>query len=149
MPTPFESATLNLQLFSLRRDPVLREARDWFLLEFNPESFAELIAALSGEHNAFFRMVISYWDLAASLVTTGAIDGDAFRAANGEMFGAFSKIEPFLAELRSVSGEPDICKHMEQVILADPAAEATLARRRAALRAAGKARSSDKPQPAT
>jgi hypothetical protein len=37
MPTPFESAQLNLQLFELRREPILREARAWFLREFNPE----------------------------------------------------------------------------------------------------------------
>jgi hypothetical protein len=42
MPTPYESAQLNLQLFELRREPVLREARDWFLRDFNPESFADL-----------------------------------------------------------------------------------------------------------
>jgi hypothetical protein len=145
MPTPFESATLNLQLFALRRDPLLREAREWFLLEFNPESFAELLAVLSGERNSSFRMVIGYWDMAASLVTTGAIDGDSFRAAHGEIFGAFSKIQPFLAELRTMSGEPDICKHMEQVIFADSTADATLARRREALRAAAKKRTSEKP----
>jgi hypothetical protein len=78
MPTPFESALLNLQLFELRREPVLREARDWFLREFNPESFAELVALARGERNASFRMVLGYWDMAASLVTTGAIDADAF-----------------------------------------------------------------------
>ena len=145
MPTPFESALLNLQLFDLRREAVLREARDWFLREFNPESFSGLVTALSGERNASFRMVIGYWDMAASLVTSGAIDGDAFRAAHGEIFGTFSKIQPFLAELRAASGEPDICKHMEEVIFADPTAEAKLARRREAMRAAAKARGSEKP----
>ena len=83
MPTPFESAQLNLQLFDLRREPVLRESRAWFALEFNPETFADLIALASGERNSSFRMVLGYWDMAASLVTTGAIDGDAFRAAHG------------------------------------------------------------------
>ena len=78
MPTPFESALLNLQLFELRREAVLRQARQWFLMEFNPESFAELVEVVSGERNAWFRMVIGYWDMAASLVTTGAIDGDAW-----------------------------------------------------------------------
>ena len=41
-------------------------------------------------------MVLGYWDMAASLVTTGAIDADAFRAAHTEVFGTFSKIQPFL-----------------------------------------------------
>jgi hypothetical protein len=97
MPTPFESAQLNLQLFDLRREPILREARAWFLREFNPESFADVVALARGERNASFRMVLGYWDMAASLVTTGAIDADAFRAAHGEIFATFSKIYLYLA----------------------------------------------------
>ncbi|HEY1948019.1 MAG TPA: hypothetical protein VGG97_13485 [Bryobacteraceae bacterium] len=136
MPTPFENAQLNLQLFDLRREPVLREARSWFVLEFNPESLTELAAMVKGERNAAFRMVLSYWDMAASLVTTGAIDGDAFRAAHGEIFATFSKIHPYLADLRTASGESDFCKNMEAVVLAMPGAEAILARRRRAIVAA-------------
>jgi hypothetical protein len=141
MPTPFESAQLNLQLFDLRREPVLRKAREWFLREFNPDSFAQMVEMVSGEQNSAFRMVLGYWDMAASLVTTGAIDPDAFLAAHGEIFATFSKIHPYLAELRRESGEPEFCKHIEAVVLAVPDAEAILARRRDALRAAAKARS--------
>jgi hypothetical protein len=140
MATPFESATLNLKLFELRRETVLREAREWFLRDFNPETFAEVVEIISGERNASFRMVLGYWDMAASLVTAGAIDADAFRAAHLEVFGAFSKIHPFLDELRRVSGEFDFCKHVEAVVLGAADGEAILARRRAALRAAANAR---------
>jgi len=139
MPTPFESAQLNLQLFDLRREPVLRAARSWFVLEFNPENFNELASMAGGKHNAAFRMVISYWDMAASLVTTGAIDANAFLAAHGEIVAAFSKIQPFITELRTASGEPEFCKHVESVVMATPDAEATLKRRREALRAAAQA----------
>ena len=140
MSTPFESATLNLKLFELRREAVLREAREWFLRDFNPETFAELIAIVSSERNASFRMVLGYWDMAASLVTTGAIDGDAFRAAHGEVFATFGKIRPFLAEMRAVSGETEFCKHVEAVVLGASDGEAIVARRRAALQAAAKGR---------
>ena len=78
--------------------------------------------------------------MAASLVTTGAIDGHAFRAAHGEIFGAFSKIHPFLEQFRSAVNEPEFCKHMEAVVLATPDAEAILSRRREGLRAAAKSR---------
>jgi len=139
MPTPFESAQLNLQLFDLRREPVLREARSWFLLEFNPESFAEVVSILSGERNSAFRMVLGYWDMAASLVTTGAIDGAAFRAAHSEIAGTFSKIQPYLAEMRAAFNEPEFCKHLEAVVMAAPDAEATMKRRREGLRAFAKA----------
>ena len=136
MPTPFESAQLNLQLFDLRREPVLREARAWFITEFNPETIDELVAVVRGERNASFRMVLGYWDMAASLVTTGAIDAGAFRAAHGEIFATFGKIQPFLEEIRTGSGEPDFCRHMEEVVMGAADAPAILARRRDALRAA-------------
>ena len=149
MPTPFESAQLNLQLFELRREPVLREARDWFLREFNPESFGDVVALARGERNASFRMVLGYWDMAASLVTTGAIDADAFRAAHGEIFATFSKIYLYLAELRTASGEPEFCKHLEAVVLSTPNAEAILRRRREAMNAAAKVRRPEGMEPVT
>ena len=74
MPTPFESAQLILKLFEIRRDPVLREARQWFLSDFNPVTWEECSAIIGGERNSSFRMVVGYWDMAASLVTHGAID---------------------------------------------------------------------------
>jgi hypothetical protein len=136
MPTPFESAQLNLQLYALRREPVLREARIWFLREFNPASFEELLAIAGGERNASFRMVLGYWDMAASMVSTGAIDGESFLAAHAEIFLTFSKVQPYLAELRRAAGEPDFCKHIEAVIALAPDSEAVLARRREAARSA-------------
>ena len=145
MPSPYESARLNLQLFELRREPALREARAWFLAEFTPASFAELVAIAGGERNASVRMVLGYWDMAASLVTGGAIDGDAFRAAHGEVFLTFAKVHPFLAELRAATGEPDFCRHVEAVVLAASDAQATMARRRAAALAASEARPSHPP----
>ncbi len=149
MPTPFENATLNLQLFDLRREPVLREARAWFLRDFNPETLEELKAVVAGDRNASFRMVLGYWDMAASFVTSGAIDAQAFLAAHGEVFLTFSKIHPLLAQMREASGDRDFCKHLEAVVLTHPDAEAILHRRREAARAAASARraaASDVPQ---
>jgi hypothetical protein len=139
MANPFESALLNLKLFELRREPILREARAWFLAEFNPESLDELVIIATGDRNPSFRMVLGYWDMAASLVTTGAIDAEAFRAAHGEIVATFGKIQPFLGELRSASGEAEFCKHLEAVVMGAPDAEGTVSRRRAALHAAAKA----------
>ena len=149
MPSPFESADLNLRLFELRREPVLREAREWFTRDFNPDTFEELVGLVGGDRNASFRMVLGYWDMAASLVTSEAIDAEAFLAAHGEIFITFSKIHPLLTELRAASGEPEFCKHIEAVVLAAPGAEAVLTRRREAARAAAKARQSEPLPPAT
>jgi len=85
-------------------------------------------------------MVLGYWDMAASLVTMGAVDAAAFRAAHGEMFATFAKIEPFLAAMRAKFGEPAFCGHFEAVVMGEPDAPAILARRREGLRRAAAAR---------
>ncbi|MDZ7630435.1 MAG: hypothetical protein U5K74_03475 [Gemmatimonadaceae bacterium] len=134
MPTPFESAQLNLQLFDMRREPVLRKARDWYLLEFHPESYDDYVKELMGEKNSWMRMVIGYWDMAASMVVNGAIDQEAFIAAHGEIIGTYSKVQPFLPELRERMGAM-FAANVEKVVTAMPDAEAELARRRARLKA--------------
>jgi hypothetical protein len=147
MPTPYESARLNLQIFDLRREPVLRQARAWFTHEFHPATYDDLVAAVRGEHNAWFRMVLGYWDMAASLVTQGAIDHTAFLAAHTEIVATFAKIYPFLEELRASTAEPQLFCHIEQVVLGMPDALAAMERRRAALAAAAKARRAKQEQP--
>jgi hypothetical protein len=134
MPTPFESAQLNLQLFDMRREPLLRKARDWYLLEFHPASFDEYMKEMMGEKNAWIRMVIGYWDMAASMVVQGAIDQDSFIAAHGEIIGTFSKVHPYLADVRAKMG-PMVCVNMEKVVMAMPDAMAEMERRRARLKA--------------
>jgi hypothetical protein len=116
MPTPVESAQLLLKIFELRREPTLREARQWWLRELTPETFEELVESVRGERNAAYRMVAGYWDMASSFVTYGAIDADMFRAANAEIFATVSKIYPFLARLREASGIPEFFRHAESVV---------------------------------
>ena len=133
MPTAFESAQLNLQLFDLRREPLLRKARDWFVLEFHPVSAEEYLAAYGGEKNSWIRMVLGYWDMAASMVTHGAIDRDMFMAAHGEIIGTFCKVQPYLGDVRARLG-PQALKHIEDVVMAMPDADAELERRRTRLK---------------
>jgi len=83
-------------------------------------------------------MVPGYWDMAASMVSSGALDGDAFRAAKGEIFATLSKIHPLLGELRVATNEPEPFKYLETVVLAAPDANAILTRRREALKALAK-----------
>jgi hypothetical protein len=116
MPTPFESAQLNLKLFDMRREPVLREARYWWIDQFTPATFEELVTIAGGERNAAFRMVAGYWDMAASMVTFGAIDADMFRAAHGEIYATIAKVHPFLAQLRAASGIPEFLRNAERVV---------------------------------
>jgi hypothetical protein len=97
-------AELILKLYELRREPTMRQARDWFALEFDPQSPEDVKKALFSEHSGHLRMVTSYWEMAAALVLHGAISLDLFTDTNGEHIGVFSKFEPMLAEVRALMG---------------------------------------------
>ena len=105
MPTPFESATLILDLYEKRREPLMREARDFFVT-FDPQAFDEFKAGLFGPKSAYIRMVMSYWDMAASFVNNGAIDGKMFLEATGEFILVFGRLEPLLPQIREMFGNP-------------------------------------------
>lgn len=126
MATPYESGQLILKLFEMRRDPVLREARNWFLREFHPDTIDDVKTMMAGPHNPHYRMVVGYWDMAASLVSHGAIDRQMFLDANGEIFATFAKIHPLLAEVRAFSPNPAFAKHMEALVMSVPDVEARL-----------------------
>jgi hypothetical protein len=123
-------ADLILKLYELRREPVMREARNWFFT-FNPKSTQDFFDAVSSDKSGYYRMVISYWDMAASFVTNGAIDAQMFNDANGEHLFIYSKLEPFLADLRRETGNPEFMAHLEKVVKEIPNVDEKIAALRA------------------
>ena len=115
MSTPHESAQSLMQLFELRRDEKLREARTWVAMSFNPQSVEAFAAISQTEDYTNFRMVSGYWDMAASFVVHGAIDAEMFQASNGEMLVLYCKVEHMIDELRESLGSPDMLKHVQAV----------------------------------
>lgn len=121
-----------LKLYELRRDPQMRAARAWFSTEFAPTNAMDIIGLYRGgqEASANFRMVTSYWDTAASLVLNGGIDEKMFLEANTEHVFIYAKVQPYLAEIRQLFGEPDFLMHLETLVLRVPNIEAKLENRR-------------------
>jgi hypothetical protein len=126
MSAKSEDANLILKLYELRREEVMRKARDWYLSQFNPGSVQDITNTVMGEQSAYYRMVTTYWDMAASFVNHGALDEQMFLDANGECLVVFAKIEPFLAEIRATSGMPQYLQHLEQLVMRLPDAQERL-----------------------
>jgi len=125
-----ESAELILRLYETRREPVMREARNW-VIGFFPESAEDIIKTMiDAETSAKYRMVTTYWDMAAGFVNHGAIDEEMFNDANAEHIVVFSKIQPFLNELRQILDNPNMLVNLEKLIMRMPDAEAMLTKRR-------------------
>jgi hypothetical protein len=123
---------LILKLYELRRDEMMRRARNWYVTEFQPESAKDIIKLmLSGqEQSSYYRMVTSYWDMAASFVNNGGIDEKMFLESNTEHIGIFARIEPFIAEVREAFGEADYLIHLERLVMKIPNAKEVMANRR-------------------
>jgi len=117
---------LILKLYDLRRETVMREARNWMFI-FNPTSAQDVIDALLSEHSGHYRMVISYWDMAAAMVNNGAIDEKLFNETNGEHIFVYAKIEPVIEEVRKLFGSPDFLRNLETLVKRIPDVEEKIA----------------------
>lgn len=111
-------AQLVLQLYDLRRETEMRKARNWIATEFWPTSADDLIKLardFGSQHNAWFRQVYGYWDMAASLVLQGALNERLFFSTGGEMWFVFSKVQPFVKEVRDRLQSPEAFRNLEQL----------------------------------
>src|SRR5919206_3578740 len=156
MPDAAQAAGILLKLYELRTEAALRQARSWFAFEFHPASARDVLATWlgPGHESAPYRMVTSYWDMAASLVLQGAVPAEMFNAANTEHIALYAKLRPFLAEVRAGAGYPDYLMNVERVVASLPDAEERVAlferylARQRALAAEGKQRPTYAPQTA-
>ncbi len=110
-----EEGSLILKLYEMRREAVMRTARDWFFRDFNPTGIEDFTHAMFSEHSGHLRMVVTYWDMAAGLVLNDAIDMKMFNECNGEHIGVFAKLEPFLDEIRA-ENSPRFARNLERLI---------------------------------
>jgi hypothetical protein len=102
-------AELILKLYDLRREPTLRKAREWLLVEFEPQTMEDIHIAVGGlgsQKNQFWRQVTSYWEMAASLVLRGALDPDLFLDSNPEGFALLAKFDRFREEYQKTTNQP-------------------------------------------
>ena len=120
-----------LKLYELRRDEKMRAARAWYFSDFAPKNVMDIIKLYrDGERaSANFRMVTSFWDMASSFVLNGAIDEKTFLDANTEHIFVYAKVQPFLAEIRQLFGEPDYLINLENLVLKIPNIETKLENR--------------------
>ncbi len=116
-------AELILKLYDLRREQKMRKAREWYGGQFWPESFEEVqqvMMSFDKEENAYLRQVLSYWDMACSLVLHGTLDSNLFFDTNGEGTFVYTKIKPFIPQLRTAFNAPEFCASMEGLFESTP-----------------------------
>ena len=113
----YDDANLLLRLYEIRREEKLRQARQWFLFEFQPTAWKALRDQyLTGEEqDNYIRMVGTYWDMVCALIKQGVLNKDLFYATNGEHLAVWEKIKPWVEEARRERQNPLLYRNLEAI----------------------------------
>ncbi|HEY2962020.1 MAG TPA: hypothetical protein VGJ37_06355 [Pyrinomonadaceae bacterium] len=111
-----EQAQLHLQVYDLRREARLRQARDWFQQNYRADTVEEAmsIAAPGTEHGNFFGMVIGYWEQACALLNYGLLHDELFFETSGEFFGVWEQVKTVLPQFRQQFKDPNLLANVEK-----------------------------------
>jgi hypothetical protein len=111
-----EQGQLHLQLYDLRREARLRQARDWFFKNYFVENLEDLmrIAAPGTESGVFAMMVLSYWDQACAFLDYGLLHEELFFETSGEFFGVWERVKPIIPQVRERFLNPHFLAHLEK-----------------------------------
>jgi len=118
----YEDARLVLKLYDLRREAVMRQARD-FVATFSPSSFEELMAVMGAfgtKENAYVRQVLSYWEMVAALIVHGTLNPALAEDTLGEMYFVYGKVQPFVNQMRQVMKSPEFLQSLEKIVEGTP-----------------------------
>jgi len=112
----YEQAQLHLQVYEMRREARLRQARDWFFKNYFADTFEEAmrIAAPGTEGGTNAMMVFGYWDQACALLNYGLLHEDLFFETSGEFFGVWERVKPGIKEGREKWANKQFLAHLEK-----------------------------------
>lgn len=111
-----EQAKLQLELYELRREARLRQARDWFFKNYFADSFEEAmrLGAPGTEAGTNVMMVASYWDQACAMLNYGLLHEDLFFETNGEFYGVWHRVKPMAPGFREHFRNMQFLAHLQK-----------------------------------
>lgn len=115
----YQDAELIMKLYKMRREERLRAARAWFLSTVNVQSAGEVMEKFpqGSDHNAYFRMVIGYWDMAASFVVRGIVHEELYFENSTEMLAVWERCKGFIEDVRKLRNNPLFFRNLEKASL--------------------------------
>ena len=99
-----EQGQLQLQLYDLRREAKLRQARDWFTQNYFVDSFedSQRIAPFGSQEGTYLFMVLGYWEQACAFLNHGLLHDQLFFETSGEFFGVWDRVKSIVPKAREM-----------------------------------------------
>jgi hypothetical protein len=99
-----EQGQLQLQLYDLRREAKLRQARDWFVQHYFVDTFedSQRIAPFGSQEGTYVMMVLSYWEQACAFLNHDLLHEQLSFENSGEFFGVWERVKPVVPKMREM-----------------------------------------------
>ena len=112
----YEQAQLHLQVFEQRREPRLRQARDWFFQNYFANTMEEAmkIGPMGTEEGTNVMMVFGYWEQTCALLNYGLLHEDLFFETTGEFFGVWERVKSHIEQGRKMWNSKSFLSHLEK-----------------------------------
>ena len=116
----YDDVNLILRLYEMRREDRLREARKWFTGSFKVKNYDEFMALCppGSEPNASYRMVVTYWEMVASFLTSGVLNAELFYQSGRELLFVWERVRDVLPAVREKAGNTRELKNLEEAATA-------------------------------
>ena len=106
-----------MKLYELRRDERLRKARAWFSSTFRARTMDDFdrLCPLGSDENAYYRMIVSYWEMVASFVTSGVLHKELFFQSGRELLFVWERTRDLVPGVRQATSDAAASANLESV----------------------------------
>ena len=120
MKATYDDVKLILQLYEMRREARLREARRWFTASFKAKTYDDFTALCppGSEPNASYRMVTTYWEMVASFLTSGVLHPELFYQSGRELLFVWERVRDIVPAVREAIKNPRELRNLEDAATA-------------------------------
>ena len=117
MKPTYDDVNLILRLYEERREDKMRAAREWFAQNFKFHTMEDFNRGCppGSSMNAYARMIMSYWEMAASFVASGLLNQELFFQSGGELLFVWVRVRDLIPHMREANKNPASYQNLEKV----------------------------------
>ena len=113
----YDDVNLILRLYETRREEKMRTGREWFAQNFKYRTMEEFNRGCppGSSMNAYARMVMGYWEMVASFISSGVLNQELFFQSGMELLFVWVRVRELIPHMREANKNPGSFQNLETV----------------------------------